>query len=231
VTEPRLSAISPPTIVPGPPAPRRFNPTLYAVLDRAAAEGRDLADLLAAVIDGGCRMVQLREKTWESGRILPVAERLRARCRESGVTFIVNDRVDLALAVDADGIHLGQDDLPARVARPLLRPGMILGISIHSLEQARAARDAGADYVAVGSMFPTATKSGFQLVGPALIRAVRPEISVPLVGIGGITPDNVGEVMRAGADGVAVVSAISAAPDPRVVTTRFLRAIAAAGVD
>jgi thiamine-phosphate pyrophosphorylase len=144
------------------------------------------------------------------------------------VTFIVNDRVDLALALDADGVHLGQDDLPARMARPLLRPGMILGVSTHSLEQARAARDAGADYIAVGAMFATATKADFQLVGPVLVRGLRPEIRVPLVGIGGITPDNVGEVIRAGADGVAVISAVCAAADPGAVTRRFLAAIAEA---
>ena len=111
-------------------------------------------------------MVQLREKEWPSGRLLPLAERLRARCAAAGVTFIVNDRVDLALAVGADGVHLGQDDLPARAARPLLRPGMILGVSTHSVEQARAAQADGADYVAVGSMFATPTKPDFQLVGP-----------------------------------------------------------------
>jgi thiamine-phosphate diphosphorylase len=173
-------------------------------------------------------MVQLREKTWESGRLLPLAERLRARCRETGVTFIVNDRVDLALVVDADGVHVGQDDLPPCRVRPLLRPGMILGVSTHSLAQARAARGAGADYVAVGSMFPTATKSDFQLVGPTLMRAVRAAIDGPLVGIGGITPDNVGEVVRAGADGVAIVSGVCAAADPRAASRRFLDAIAAA---
>ena len=204
--------------------------TLYVVLDRAAAGTQSLVDVLDAVIDGGCRMVQLREKTWESGRLLSLAERLRARCRESGVTFIVNDRVDLALALDADGVHLGQDDLPARRARPLLRRGMILGVSTHSVEQARAARDAGADYVAVGAMFATATKADFQLVGPALIRALRGEIVVPLVGIGGITPENAGEVIRAGADGVAVISAVCGAPDPRAAVARFLRAIAAVRV-
>src|SRR5437867_5791468 len=136
-----------------------MDPSLYVILDRALASGRDLVELLDAAVAGGCRLVQLREKEWPSGRVLPLAERLRARCRAAGTTFIVNDRVDLALAVDADGVHLGQDDLPARLARPLLRPGMILGVSTHSLAQARAARDAGADYVAVGSMFPTATKS------------------------------------------------------------------------
>ena len=143
-----------------------MDPTLYVVLDRAAARGRSLDDLLEALIDGGCRMVQLREKEWPSGRLLLVAERLLARARRAGITFIVNDRVDLAVAVGADGVHLGQDDLPARAARPLLRPGMILGVSTHSVAQAHAARDDGADYVAVGSMFATATKPDFELVGP-----------------------------------------------------------------
>jgi thiamine-phosphate diphosphorylase len=205
-----------------------MDPTLYVVLDRTAARGRDLHDLLAAVIDGGCRMVQLREKEWPSGRLLPLAQRLRDRCRRAGVTFIVNDRVDLALAVDADGVHLGQEDLPARVARPLLRAGMRLGISTHGVEQAEAARNDGADYVAVGSMFATATKPDFELVGPALIRKLRPHIRVPLVGIGGITHDNVAEVVQAGADGVAVISAVCAAPDPAAATRRFLQIIGSA---
>ncbi len=112
------------------------------------------------------------------------------------MTFIVNDRVDLALAVGADGVHLGQDDLPARVARRLLRPGMILGVSTHSVAQARAAQADGADYVAVGSMFATRSKADFELVGPDLLRKLRGEIRVPLIGIGGITPDNVQEVIR-----------------------------------
>ena len=202
-----------------------MDPTLYVVLDRAAAAGRDLGDLLDAVIAGGCRMVQLRDKSSPSGRLLPLAEQLRAHCRDLGAIFIVNDRVDLAIAVGADGVHLGQDDLPPRVARPLLRPGMILGVSTHSVEQARQAQADGADYVAVGSMFPTRTKPDFELVGPALVRALRPEIRVPLVGIGGITPDNVGEVIRAGADGVAVISAVCGAPDPAAASAHFLDAI------
>ena len=202
-----------------------MDPTLYVVLDRAAAAGHDLGDLLEAVIAGGSRMVQLREKAWASGQLLPLALRLRARCREAGVTFIVNDRVDLAVAVEADGVHLGQDDLPPRLARPLLRPGMILGVSTHSVAQARQAQADGADYVAVGAMFPTTTKPDFELVGPALVRALRPEIRVPLVGIGGITPDNVGDVIRAGADGVAVISAVCGATDPEVASAHFLDAI------
>ena len=119
-------------------------------------------------------------------------------------------------------------DLPARVARPLLREGMLLGVSTHTVDQARAARDDGADYVAIGSMFATTTKPDFQLVGPALIRKLRAEIRVPLVGIGGITHENVRDVVRAGADGVAVISAVCAAPDPAAATRRFLDLIRSA---
>lgn len=200
-------------------------PDLYVILDRAAARGRELDGVLEGAIAAGCRMVQLREKEWPSGRLLPLAERLRGRCRAAGVTFIVNDRVDLAVAVEADGVHLGQDDLPPRVARPLLRPGMLLGVSTHSAEQARAAQAARADYVAVGSIFSTATKAGFELVGPGLLRELRPEMRVPLIAIGGITAANVGEAIRAGADGVAVISAVCGVPDPEAASRRLLDAI------
>ena len=204
-----------------------MDPSLYVILDRAAGRGRDLEEILDATIAGGCRLIQLREKEWPSGRLLPLAERLRERCRRAGVTFIVNDRVDLALAVGADGVHLGQDDLPPRSARPLLRPGMVLGRSTHSVAQAREAQAEGADYIAVGSMFPTQTKPDFELVGPELIRAVRPHTKAPLVGIGGITRENVAQVIRAGADGVAVISAVCGAPDPAAATHEFLAAIRA----
>ena len=205
-----------------------MDPSLYVVLDRAAARGRELVEVLDGALAGGCRMVQLREKDWPSGRLLPLAERLRARCTAAGATFIVNDRVDLAVAVGADGVHVGQEDLPARAARPLLRPGMILGVSTHSVAQARSAQADGADYVAVGSMFPTQSKAEFELVGPALLRKLRDEIRVPLVGIGGVTHANVSEVIAAGADGVAVISAICAAEDPRAAAERFLTLIRAA---
>jgi thiamine-phosphate pyrophosphorylase len=201
---------------------------LYVVLDRGAAGDRDLVPLLDAVLAGGCRVVQLREKIMPLSDLYPVALALRRRCREAGCLFIVNDRVDLALAVEADGVHVGQDDLPAREARRLLRPGMILGVSTHDESQARRARDDGADYVAVGSMFPTGSKTGFRLVGPDLLRRVRPEIRVPLVAIGGITVDNVAEVIRAGADAVAVISAVCASPDPAAAARRFLETIRAA---
>jgi thiamine-phosphate pyrophosphorylase len=206
--------------------PRVTLPTpLYVILDRGAGGGRDLGQLLDAVLAGGCRVVQLREKTMPLSDLYPVARALQRRCREAGCLFIINDRVDLALAVDADGVHVGQDDLPAREARSLLRSGMILGVSTHDEGQARRARDDGADYVAVGSMYPTGSKPGFRLVGPDLLRLVRLEIPVPLVAIGGITVDNVAEVIRAGADAVAVISAVCAAADPAAATRRFLETI------
>jgi thiamine-phosphate pyrophosphorylase len=195
---------------------------LYAILDRSVSGGRDLPALLGAVLAGGGRLVQLREKTMPLAELLPLARRLARRCREAGALFIVNDRADLALAAEADGLHVGQDDFPARRARGILRPGMILGVSTHDPEQARRAVADGADYVAVGSIYPTSTKAGFQLVGPELIRRVRPEVPVPLVGIGGITVDNAGAVLAAGADAVAVISALCAASDPRAATQTFL---------
>ncbi len=204
-----------------------IDPAVYVVLDRAAARGRDLEEILLAAIAGGCRMVQLREKDWPSGRLLPLAQRLAQRCREADATFVVNDRVDLALACYADGVHLGQDDLPPRAARPLLRPGMILGRSTHSVEQALAAQDDGADYIAVGSMFPTGTKPDFQLVGPELVRSLRARVRVPLVGIGGITAANARLVAEAGADGVAVISAVCAAADPADAVRSLLSAVRA----
>ena len=204
----------------------RLPSPLYAILDRSVARGRELPELLEAVLAGGGRLVQLREKTMPLAELLPLAQRLVRRCREVGATLIVNDRADLALAAGAHGLHVGQDDLPARDARALLPSGMILGVSTHDPEQARQAVRDGADYVAVGSIFPTTTKAGFQLVGPELIRRVRPDVPVPLIGIGGITAENAPAVLAAGADAVAVISALCAVPDPEAATRTFLARIA-----
>jgi thiamine-phosphate pyrophosphorylase len=201
---------------------------LYVILDRSAARGRDLPGLLDQVLAGGGRLVQLREKALPPVECYALALALRRRCREAGAAFIVNDRVDLALAVEADGVHVGQEDLPARAARAILRPGMLLGVSTHDRAQARRAVDDGADYVAVGSVFPTGTKAGFQLVGPGLVAELRPDVPVPLVGIGGITADNAAEVLRAGADAVAVISAVCGASDPAAATRMLLGRVQAA---
>lgn len=201
---------------------------LYVILDRSVARSRTLPGLLEAVLAGGGRMVQLREKTMPLAELYPIAQAMSRRCREVGALFIVNDRADLALAVDAGGLHVGQDDLPAAAGRRLLRPGMLLGVSTHDADQARRALADGADYIAIGSMFPTGTKPDFQLVGPALVERLRPEIPVPIVAIGGITVDNCEEVVAAGADAVAVISAVCAAADPQAATRHFLERLARA---
>ncbi len=200
----------------------RLPSPLYVILDRAAAAGRELPALLEDVLAGGGRLVQLREKAMPMAELYPLALALRERCRRAGATFIVNDRADLALALHADGLHVGQEDLPAAAARRLLPPGMILGVSTHDEAQARGAWEDGADYVAVGSMFPTSTKSGFHLVGPALVRRLRPGSPGPLVAIGGISAANAREVIDAGADAVAVISAVCGAADPRRATADLL---------
>jgi Thiamine monophosphate synthase len=127
---------------------------LYVILDRGAAAGRELPALLDGVLAGGCRVVQLREKSLPAVELHQLAGALRRRCREAGCLFIVNDRVDLALAIEADGVHVGQDDLPAREARRLLLPGMLLGVSTHDEDQARRARDDGADTSRWAACFP-----------------------------------------------------------------------------
>ena len=201
---------------------------LYVVLDPEASQGRDLHTLLEDVLAGGCRLVQLRDKRTPMADLYDLAHALAARCREAGALFVVNDRADLALAVRAGGLHVGQDDLPAAAARRLLPAGMVLGVSTHDPVQARQALADGADYVAVGSIFPTPSKAGFQLVGTDLVRKLRPEIPVPLVGIGGITADNGPRVIEAGADAVAVISAVCGATDPRAATREFMARLAAA---
>ena len=200
----------------------RLPSPLYVILDPEVARERDMLSLLDAVLAGGCRMIQLRDKHTPLAELYPLAAAMAERSRRAGALFIVNDRADLALAVGAGGLHVGQDDLPASAARRLLPAGTVLGVSTHDVGQARRALADGADYVAVGSIFPTGTKAGFQLVGPEMVRNLRPEVPVPLVGIGGITLDNAEQVVQAGADAVAVISAVCAAPEPEAATRRLM---------
>jgi thiamine-phosphate pyrophosphorylase len=198
------------------------------ILDPTATEGRDVETVADAVLAAGGRWLQLRHKEASTRELAAVAGRLVARVRAAGGVLIVNDRLDVALAVGADGVHLGQDDLPARQARPLAS-GLVLGVSTHGLEQARHAQADGADYVAFGSIFPTGSKPSFELVGLDALRRVRPHVRVPLVAIGGITVERVADVRAAGADAVAVISAIGRAPDPGAATAAFLAALRAPG--
>jgi thiamine-phosphate pyrophosphorylase len=171
-------------------------------------------------------MIQLRDKTAGPRQLLAEARQIAQLCRSRGVCFIVNDRLDLALAADADGIHLGQDDLSPEAARALLGTGKILGVSTHSLEQAFEAAEQGADYLGIGPVFATATKAtGHEPVGCDTIRQLRARIDLPIIAIGGITLSNVGEVIRAGATGVATISAIVGTDDITATTRAFLAAI------
>lgn len=172
-------------------------------------------------------MIQLRDKGGDLRSLYGEALAIRDLCRRQGALFIVNDRLDLALAVEADGVHLGQDDLPPRLARPLLRPGMLLGVSTHSVEEARAAESAGADYIGFGPVYPTQIRGKARpAVGTEAIRAVKAAVKIPLLAIGGITLERVPAVMAAGADGVAVISAIVGSGDIAGACRAFLQAIA-----
>lgn len=199
---------------------------LCVITDRRVSGGLSHADIAKRVLEGGAGMIQLRDKEAPMRSLLPEALQIAELCRSFGATFIVNDRLDLALASEADGVHLGQEDLPAKAARRLLGKGRLLGISTHSLEQALKAQEDGADYIGVGPIFRTGTKeTGYTPLGPSLIREVRRQVSIPILAIGGITLENVSEVITAGADGAAVISAVVGAPDIREATRHFMTLI------
>lgn len=187
---------------------------LYAVTDRAWAADEDaLMDQIAAAIDGGAGIVQLREKHLDHDAFLKEAQRFVALCREKGVVSIINDAVDIAAAVGADGVHVGQSDLAAGRAREVLGPDKLIGVSAHSVEEALAAQAAGADYLGVGAAFVTGTKADAAPISRDTIRAITEAVDIPVVAIGGISRDNITELADCGLDGVAVVSALFAQKD------------------
>jgi len=190
---------------------------LYLVTDRDLAGGRPLAEVVERAVRGGATAVQLREKSLGAGRFLAEVGELKRSLAGTGVPLFVNDRVDVALAAGADGVHVGQDDLPAAEARRLVGPGVLLGVSVATPEEARRALADGADYVSVSPVFLTPTKPDAEvavgLEGVARIRKAVPDAAV--LAIGGIDARNARAVVAAGADGVAVVSAIMAAMDPQ----------------
>jgi len=202
---------------------------LCVITDATLVPGRDHVTIAEAALAGGADMIQLRDKAPDLRRLLPQARRIRAACRARGAIFIVNDRLDLALAAGADGVHVGQDDLPASLARRLLGSHLVLGVSTHDLAQAGAAAAAGADYIGFGPMFGTRTKdTGYTPRGTAMLREVRDSVRVPIVAIGGITLENVGEVITAGADAPAVISAVAGAADVAAAAREFQERVLAA---
>ena len=186
---------------------------LYAIIDTQALRERSHCEVANQAICGGAKVIQLRDKIQSKKELLPVARELRNLCVEHNVLFIVNDYLDLALAADADGLHLGQDDLPIPVARKLLPIDKILGCSTTTVDQAITAQSEGADYIAVGSIYPTPSKETAKVVGLEALHQTRQAVTLPLVAIGGINRYNAGEVMAAGADSVAVISALLGAED------------------
>ncbi|MBI4492849.1 MAG: thiamine phosphate synthase [Chloroflexi bacterium] len=200
---------------------------LYLVTD----DRLPLASLLEKTrqaLEAGVRVVQFRDKRATKRELLARGAPLRDLCAARGALFLVNDHLDVALALEADGVHVGQDDFPADRARALLGSGALLGLSVSAVDEAVAAPGLQVDYLGVGAMYPTDTKPDAEYGGLELLRAVRRQVPLPLVGIGGITLERAPEVIAAGADGVAVVSAVYGAPDAGLAAERLLAAIAAA---
>jgi len=185
-------------------------------------------DLVADALAGGVPVIQVRAKALDDRAFLALAEAVVARCRAAGATCLIDDRVDLALATGADGVHLGDLDLPVAVARRLLGPDAIIGATARDARSARARVDEGADYLGVGPTYATTTKDGLpDPIGPAGVGAVAAAVDVPVIAIAGITLAQVPEVMATGAHGIAVVGAVSRAPDRRQATADLLAAVEA----
>lgn len=201
----------------------RFAKVGLYVLITASLCRKDWLDTAADVIAAGAGCLQLREKDLDSGQLLQRARCLAALCRGQGTLFIVNDRPDLAVLADADGVHVGQADMSVADARRIVGPDRLVGKSTHTPQQLRAALAEGVDYVAVGPMFPSTTKPQDHVPGPPLLELAVRETSTPVVAIGGITPGNVVSLRAAGATCICVCSAVISAPDPRAAVGPFLR--------
>ncbi len=198
---------------------------LYAIIDAQALKGRSHLEVASQIIRGGAKTIQLRDKLLSKKELLPIAQQLKELCAEHNVLFIVNDYPDIALAADADGLHLGQNDLPTKVASKLLPIDKILGCSTTTVDQAVTAESEGADYIAVGSIYPTTSKETAKVIGLDGLRQIRQAVTLPLVAIGGIKQDNAAEVIAAGASSVAVISAILQAESPEEAARQIVARI------
>ena len=197
---------------------------MVVLTDRTSAHPRNVLDVAAEALAAGAPTVQLRDKSLPPRDLLPLAHRLRADTQAADALLFVNDRLDLALAVGADGVHLGPDDLPVAAARALAPPGFLIGFSASDPSAARAAQADGADYIGCGAVFPTSTKAKVDApIGLQGLSRVASAVSIPVVGIGGVTPARVRSVLQAGAAGAAVARAVMAAPDPAAAARAALR--------
>ena len=199
---------------------------LYLVTDPVLHGGRGVAATCREALEAGVRFVQLRDKTASTGNLLNSAVELRDICREDSAWFVVNDRIDVALACKAHGVHLGQSDMPADTARSLMGPEAVIGVSVRTPEEACTAYAQGADYIAANLVFSTDTKKDAgEPLGLEAVKVLADVCPLPLVAIGGINPGNTSSLMDAGCSGVAVVSAIMNAPSPADQVRKFLRAL------
>jgi thiamine-phosphate pyrophosphorylase len=204
----------------------RIDWRLCFIADSEAAAGRDIIQLMGEAVAGGATVIQLRGKKWTSREFLEIGLRAAQFLLPKKIPLVINDRVDIALACEAEGVHLGQDDMPLAHARKLLGDRRIIGISVSTPDEAMAAEDAGADYVGVGPVFATLSKND---IGPVLgldgLRKIREKVKIPIMAIGGISTTNAVDVISAGVDGVAVISAIAAAGDPGKAAAEIVEAI------
>jgi thiamine-phosphate pyrophosphorylase len=201
-------------------------PCLALVTDRRLCQALSLEEAVAQAVEGGANLVQLREKDLLTADLLALAEKLRA-VTQGRALFLVNDRLDVALACSADGVHLPERGLPVAAARLPDGQGFVIGRSVHSVAEAVRAQAEGADYVQVGTIFASRSHPGLPVAGLGLLEAVAAAVTIPILAVGGITAANVGDVMHAGASGAAVISAILGAPSPREAARGLAQAIAA----
>lgn len=194
---------------------------LYAITDRCWLDGRSLKDVVRQSLDGGVTLLQLREKNLDDEAFLQEAIEIKELCRQYNVPFIVNDNVDIALKMDADGVHVGQSDMEAGRVREKLGPDKIIGVSAGSLEEALRAEQAGADYLGVGAVFPTGSKDDAVEVPHSVLREICSAVKIPVVAIGGITKDNICELKGSGIAGISVISAIYAQPDIKAAAEKL----------
>lgn len=186
---------------------------LYVIIDSKATKGRDLVYVAKEAVAGGADIIQLHEKETSAREIVEVGRAIRKAIGTESAVFMMNDRPDIALAVEADGVHLGQDDIPVDAARAILGKGKIIGLSTHSLVQAEVAQKSGADYIGVGPVFSTPTKPDYKAVGIGLISEVKKISKIPFLAIGGIDETNLDDVITAGAQRIAVVRAVCGSED------------------
>lgn len=186
---------------------------LYAITDRHWLNGRSLYEVVKESLDGGVTFLQLREKQLDENHFLEEAKKLQGLCSEYNVPFIINDNVEIALAINADGVHIGQSDMEMKEAREKLGPDKIIGVSAHTKEEALLAQAQGADYLGVGAVFPTSSKDDAESVSYETLKEICDVVSIPVVAIGGITKDNLHQLSGSGISGISVISAIYAQPD------------------